>query len=108
MRLITQRTVEAYALAHPGLAQALSDWCALVQAARWTSGDHAVRTSSFHVRSLPNKRLVFNLQGNAHRIVCSVQYADPERGWHGILRVEFVGTHAEYDRIDAPTVRLHP
>ncbi len=108
MRLITQRTVEQYASSHPELAHALSDWCAMVHAARWTSGDEVTRSSSFTVRALPNKRLIFNIHHNAHRLVCSVQYADPLRGYNGIVRVEFIGTHAEYDHIDAKTVRRTP
>lgn len=43
-------------------------------------------------------RLIFNIGGNKYRLVCLVDY---ER--HGLL-VRFIGTHAEYDRIDVRTV----
>ena len=45
-----------------------------------------------------NDRVVFNLKGNQYRLVVAVQYQ------HGIIYIRFIGTHAEYDRIDAATV----
>ena len=43
-------------------------------------------------------RVVFNVGGNKYRLVVEVQYAA------GIVWVKFVGTHAQYDKIDAATV----
>jgi len=45
-----------------------------------------------------NNRVVFNVGGNKYRLVVEVQ--DQAR----IVWVKFVGTHAEYDRIDVDTV----
>ena len=45
-----------------------------------------------------NNRVVFNVGGNKYRLVVEVQYQA------GIVWVKFVGTHAEYDRIDVETV----
>ena len=45
-----------------------------------------------------NNRVVFNIGGNKYRLVAEVQYAA------GIVWVKFVGTHAQYDKIDAKTV----
>lgn len=47
---------------------------------------------------LANDRVVFNIGGNKYRLVVAVHY----RGRRVYIR--FVGTHAEYDRIDAATV----
>lgn len=47
---------------------------------------------------LANDRVVFNIGGNKYRLVVAVHY----RGRRVYIR--FVGTHAEYDRIDAVTV----
>ena len=46
-----------------------------------------------------DNRLVFDLGGNKYRSVVHVAYA-----YHRVL-VKFIGTHAQYDRIDAETVR---
>jgi mRNA interferase HigB len=45
-----------------------------------------------------NNRVVFDVGGNKYRLVVEVQYQA------GIVWVKFVGTHAQYDRIDVETV----
>ena len=57
-------------------------------------------------RSIPNQRLVFNLKDNDHRLICHVRYANPDQGFAGVVYVKFVGTHAEYDKIDPMEVEL--
>ena len=47
---------------------------------------------------LPNDRVVFNIGGNKYRIIAAVHY----RGQR--IFVSFIGTHAEYDKIDARTI----
>jgi mRNA interferase HigB len=42
--------------------------------------------------------VVFNIEGNSHRLVVAVAWR------FGAVYVKFVGTHADYDRIDASTV----
>jgi mRNA interferase HigB len=45
-----------------------------------------------------NGRYVFNIQGNNYRIVAIAVFLE------GYLKMRFVGTHAEYDKIDCKTV----
>jgi len=45
-----------------------------------------------------SNRAVFNIGGNKYRLVVEVQYAA------GIVWFKFVGTHAQYDKMDAETV----
>ncbi len=54
----------------------------------------AYRNASF----LANNRVVFNIKGNHYRLIVAVQYV------HGILYIRFVGTHRDYDKIDAATI----
>lgn len=108
MRLLTARTIEHFAANHAGSRQALADWSAMVEAARWRDAEHLRSSSSFPARPIGNKRVVFNIKGNDYRIVCDVQYADAARNLNGVVRVQFIGTHADYDDIDAESVVIAP
>ena len=48
-----------------------------------------------------NSRVVFNVGGNKYRLVVEMQYRA------GIAWAKFIGTHAQYDRIDVETVKDH-
>lgn len=49
---------------------------------------------------LKNRRVVFNIKGNDYRLIAAVAYR------LGVVYIKFVGTHAEYDKIDAETVEM--
>ena len=47
---------------------------------------------------LANDRVVFNIKGNTYRIVVAIKYS------FGMVYIRFVGTHNEYDEIDATSI----
>ena len=49
---------------------------------------------------LKNRRVVFNIKGNHYRLIVAVAYK------LGVVYVKFIGTHKEYDLIDAETVEM--
>ena len=72
-------------------------WYALASRSQWKSPSdikEAYRNASFTA----NNRVVFNIKGNDYRLVVLVRYDK------GLIFVKFVGTHAQYDKIDASTV----
>lgn len=50
---------------------------------------------------IKNSRVVFNISGNKHRLIVAINYH------FQVVRVCFIGTHAEYDKVDATTVNLY-
>lgn len=57
--------------------------------------------AQFRSASIPKNRLVvFNIKGNDYRLVVSVAYK------FGAIYIKFIGTHAQYDAVDAETIEL--
>ena len=61
---------------------------------------HLIKEQYGSASILKNKRVVFNIKGNDYRLVVSVAYH-----YQGVY-VKFIGTHKEYDAIDAETVEM--
>ena len=97
MRIIAFRTLREFWERQPQAEIALRGWYAEASHAEWkTSADikAAHRNASF----LANNRVVFNIKGNNFRLVVAVRYTQ------GLMFVRFVGTHTEYDCIDASVI----
>ncbi len=72
-------------------------WLSIATQARWRSPEN-VKASHPKASILKAGRVVFNIKGNDFRLVAAVQYRA------GVLVIRFLGTHAEYDGINAETV----
>jgi mRNA interferase HigB len=97
VRIIAVKTLRDFWESHPDAEQPLRAWYATAWRARWkqpsdVKGDY--RNASF----IANNRVVFNIKGNAYRLLVALRYDK------GIGFVRFIGTHAAYDRIDAETI----
>lgn len=99
MRVVGWRLLEAH-WRRPGRQDSerpLRAWAQIVEAAAWTM-PQAVKSAFGTASILRRGRLVFNIGGNKYRLICAVNYRV------GIVEVRFIGTHAEYDRVDADEV----
>ncbi len=97
MRIIAISTLRDFWTKHPDAQTPLKAWYALASRAQWRSPSEikaAYRNASFTA----NNRVVFNIKGNDYRLIVLVRYDK------GLLFVKFVGTHAQYDKMDALTV----
>lgn len=82
---------------HSKAAKPLNRWIVEVQMAKWTS--HSDLKKMFPSADyIKNGRYVFNLGGNNFRLVAVVIFIG------GVVNIRFVGTHAEYDKIDCATI----
>ena len=99
MRVIAVSNLRAFWEVHEAAAAPLRNWLEAVHGARWAMPTEI--TAQFTTASvLKSRRVVFNIKGNDYRLVVAVAY---RLGW---VYVKFIGTHAEYDRIDANTVEM--
>ena len=98
--MIALSTLKAFLSRSPAYADArepVMAWYRQVRSADWaTPADvkRAIRTASI----LKDGRVAFNVAGNKYRIVVWINF--PYR----VAYIRFIGTHRQYDRIDAQTV----
>ncbi len=97
MRIISRKVLKDFWEAHPDAEQPLLAWHADVKHAKWRSPSD-IKRDYRHASFLGNNRVVFNIKGNTYRLVAAVQYD------FGIVYIRFLGTHREYDHIDAVTI----
>lgn len=98
VKLLSRRRLREFWEEFPDGAEPLRTWAAVVEAASWRSTAD-VKAAYSTASVLKGKRVVFNIGGNKYRLVVSVKYASDKR--RGVVFVRFIGTHAEYDGIDA-------
>ena len=100
MRVIARRTLKAFIESRPEYGDARQPvlaWYRQVLRADWASPVD-VKRDVVTASILKDGRVVFNIAGNKYRVVVWINY--PYR----VVYVRFIGTHAQYDRIDAQTI----
>lgn len=97
MRVIAVSTLRAFWAQHPSAEQPLKAWYAEATCATW-SQPADIKGQYRSASVLKNRRVVFNIKGNDYRLVVAIAYK-----LH-IVYVKFVGTHQEYDAVDAETI----
>lgn len=97
VRLIARRTLREFWSKHPDAEQALQAWYHDVRSAHWKSSTD-IRRVYTNASFVANNRVVFNIRGNSYRVIVAINYD------FGIVYIRFVGTHREYDKVDAATV----
>jgi Uncharacterized protein conserved in bacteria len=100
MRVIALRTLKQLWEENPAYADAREPvlaWYRQALAADWaTPAD--IKRDFGNASIIKDGRVVFNIAGNKYRVVVWINYA------YRVVYVRFIGTHAQYDAIDAQTV----
>ena len=97
MRVISKKTLRDYWTRHTIVRGALEAWLEHVERACWTTPSDL--QADYGANAVLNEnRAVFNIKGNNYRLVVHIHYQSK------IVFIRFIGTHAEYDRIDVLTV----
>lgn len=82
---------------HPEAKTSLERWYKLVRSAQWASTDE-IQQAAPKAKVLNRERVRFEVARGSYRLVTAFDFR------RQIAFVKFIGTHAEYDRIDALTV----
>ena len=97
MRIIARSKIVEYYTEHPDAETALEDWFQKVRKAEWTCFSDITKMFN-SVDSVGNQHYVFNIRGNNHRLIVVVKFTIKT------VLIRFIGTHAEYDLIDAKNI----
>lgn len=97
MRVIAVRTLREFWERHPETEQPLRAWYHEVQKCAWKKPDDILKDFP-KARPIKNNRCIFEINHNDYRLIIQTHYN------RGIIFIRFVGTHSEYDKVDATTI----
>jgi len=104
VRVIARKTLKLFVNSLKGskdekaVKSALDAWFHEALRADWKSPADVLGTYA-NASVVGPDRVVFNIKGNDYRLVVAINYR------HQIVFIKWIGTHADYDKIDVKTVR---
>jgi mRNA interferase HigB len=97
MRIIAKSTLQTFWRRHPDAEGPLLAWYREVEKEDW-AGPSDVKNKYSSASFIKGNRIVFNIKGNDYRLIIKTNYK------YRVVYVRFVGTHADYDKINAEEV----
>lgn len=97
MRIIAKRSIAEFGAKNPAARASLGHWLRVANTANWVSTND-VQSVFSKAKVLNSERVRFEIAGGDFRMICAFDFT------RGIAFVKFIGTHNEYDRINALTV----
>ena len=99
MRIIAKRNIVLFCQRHAAATPALLGWFEDTSKAEWRTPQD-IKNRHPSASFVGHNRVVFNIKGNDFRLIVSVVYRLQA------IYIKFIGTHAEYDKVDANTVEM--
>ena len=99
MRVVSHGSLRTYWDRHAQSQKALRHWYSTVSTAEWRTPQDALQGFS-KAKVLSRDRVRFEIEGGSFRLIAAFNFR------RQIAYVKFIGTHAEYDRVDALTVSM--
>ena len=97
MRIIARSTLQKFWETYPDAEQPLKAWFDEASRLKWDSQAN-IKSTYRNASIIANNRVVFNIKGNDYCLIVHVRYDI------GIIFIRFIGTHQEYDNVDAKTI----
>jgi len=98
MQILSKKTLRDFWEKHPQAQRPLTAWYQATSSATWSTPADIKAVFGASVDFVADNRVVFDIAGNKYRLVVHVSYT-----FRRVL-IKFVGTHAEYDKIDVEKV----
>jgi mRNA interferase HigB len=96
-RIFAKSSLRKYWENHPDAEQYLKTWFDTAMSSDWKTPNDVKQTYA-NASILKVGRIVFNIKGNSYRLIVKFNF---EKQW---AFIRFIGTHAEYDKIDSITI----
>ncbi len=97
MRIITKKTLKYFWDEYPNSEQSLLSWYKVAKKANWANFNE-VKSQFRSCKIIGSDRVVFKIKGNNYRLIVKITFVNQ------IIWICFIGTHPEYDKIDAKTI----
>jgi mRNA interferase HigB len=97
VRVIAKRTLRDFWEKHADSEQQLKAWYNEAEQSDWKSPND-LKKDYPSASILEDNRVVFNIKGNSYRLIVRINYK------YGVVWIRFIGTHAEYDKVDATKI----
>ena len=97
MRVISRKTLRIYWKKHNDSEDVLKIWYKRVEKAKWKNLSF-LKKDFQSVDFIGNDRYVFNIKGNNYRLIAKIDFD------YQLVFIRFIGTHSEYDKINAKTI----
>lgn len=97
MRVIAKKILREFWEVHSDCEQQLKSWYKETCIAEWKNPNE-IKAEYPGASILNDNRIVFNIKGNNYRLIVKINF-EYEMVW-----IRFIGTHAEYDKINAYTI----
>lgn len=97
MRVVAKKILRDFWEKHEDCEQQLKSWFREAQKAEWKSPND-IKAEYPGSKILIDNRAIFKIKGNNYRLIVKINY-EYEMVW-----IRFIGTHSEYDKINAETI----
>lgn len=97
MRVIAIKSLRVFWTKHADSEQQLKAWYQEAEKATWKNSNE-IKTEYPSASILEDNRICFNIKGNHYLLIVKINFM------HQMMWIRFIGTHAEYDKINANTI----